>query len=89
MIRLSFCGGLKCGKDHGGLGYFVLRGGLRRAVLVGRFFGHSEELGDDSGAIFFDFDFGREGAVDGIEGDLFYGFGFDRPAAAGQSFGQV
>jgi hypothetical protein len=50
---------------------------------------HSEELCDDAGAIFLDFDFGRERAVDGIEGDLFDWRSFDRPAAAGQDFREV
>ncbi len=59
-------------------------------VFFGEFLvGHSEELGDDAGAVFLDFDFGREGAVDGIEGNLFDGLGFDGPAAAGQNFGEV
>ena len=51
--------------------------------------GPSEQLGDDAGAIFFDFDFRREGTVDGIDGDLFDRIGFAGSAAAGQDSGQV
>jgi hypothetical protein len=60
------------------------------AGFFGKFLiGHSEELGDDAGAVFLDFDFGREGAVDRIEGDLFDWTGFDGSAAAGQDFREV
>jgi hypothetical protein len=45
-------------------------------------------LSDDAGAVFFDFDFGCEGTVNGIEGDLFDGLDFSR-SAAGQDFGEV
>jgi hypothetical protein len=60
------------------------------AAFFGKFLiGHSEELGDDAGAVFLDFDFGRERAVDGIEGDLFDWPCFDGSAAAGQDFREV
>ena len=74
--------GLKGGEDCG----FGLWSGFRGAELV---VGHSEELGDDAGAGFFDFDSGCEGAVDGVEGDLFDGFDLGCGPAAGLGFGEV
>jgi hypothetical protein len=70
-----------CGLEFGENGGF----GFRGAELV---VGHAEEFGEDAGAGFFDFDFGREGAVDGVEGDLFDGLDFGGPAA-GQDFREV
>ena len=63
---------------------FLLGGGIG---IVGQG-GHAEELCDDSGAIVFDCDFGRERAMDGIENDLFDGVDFGG-FAAGHDFGQV
>ena len=58
-------------------------------VFVGEFLvGHSEELGEDAGAVVFDFDSGRERAVDGVEDDLFNGVDFGG-LAAGHDFRQV
>jgi hypothetical protein len=50
------------------------------------FVGHSQELGQDAGAGLFYFDLWREGAVGGVERDLFYGFDLGGPAV-GLGFG--
>jgi hypothetical protein len=75
-------GGLKR-REGGGFGWWS---GFRGAGLV---LGHSEELGDDAGAGFFDFDSGREGAVGGVEGDLFDGLDLGCGPAAGLGFGEI
>jgi hypothetical protein len=46
-------------------------------------------LGDDAGAGFFDFDSGCEGAVGGVEGDLFDGLDLGCGPAAGLGFGEI
>ena len=67
---------LKLG-ENGGVGS---RNGFRGAELV---VGHSEELGYDADAGFFDFDSGRERAVGGVESDIFDGFDLGCGPAAG------
>jgi hypothetical protein len=77
---------LNCGKDRGRLRCFVLYGVAFFGKLLPR---HSEELGDDAGAVVFDFDFGRERAMDGIDDDLFDKLGFDGSAAVGQDLWEI
>jgi hypothetical protein len=64
---------------------FLLGGGVG---LVGQG-GHVEKCTDNAGAGFANFDFGREGAVSGIECDLFDGFDLGCGFAAWQGFGEV
>jgi hypothetical protein len=77
---------LNCGKDRGRLRCFVLYGVAFFGKPLPR---HSEELGDDAGAVVFDFDFGRERAMDGIDDDLFDKLGFDGSAAVGQDLWEI
>jgi hypothetical protein len=83
---------LKVGEDSGfGFGGLCWCGcfALRSGFCGWKIFRHVEECTDNAGAGFADFDFGREGAVGWVEGDLFDGFDLGRGFAAWQGFGEV